>query len=107
MSIREFHWSPTEKKIARKAFDKAYQNEMLEIKNEVMKKLNGMEKLQDIWKLHNYLSQRREEVDRKYDYRYSVLISVFARLFRDGYLKENDFEGLTEEKKKAIKLLAQ
>ena len=31
MSIRDFNWSPKEKKIARAAFDKAYKKEMNEI----------------------------------------------------------------------------
>ncbi len=36
----------------------------------------------DLWDLEHYLTQRRKEIDRKYDYRYSQLTQVFGRLFR-------------------------
>ena len=38
MNQIDFKWSPGEKKIARGAFDKAYQNEMNEIKEDLVKK---------------------------------------------------------------------
>ena len=104
--MEEFNWSQSEKKIAKEAFDKAYQNEMIEIKNELIKKLNGLKDLQEIWRIHDYLSHRRKEVDKKYDYRYSVLIILFGRLYYEGYLKEKDLEGLSQEKIERIKSIA-
>jgi hypothetical protein len=106
MSLRDFNWSPKEKKIARAAFDKAYQNEMNEIKNELAKRIDNLDDLQNIWSIHNYLTKRRKDIDRKYDYRYSVLIMVFARLLKDGFLEEKDLEGLSEDKLEAIKILS-
>jgi Photoprotection regulator fluorescence recovery protein len=50
------------------------------------------------------LSQRRRTVDKIYDYRYSVLLNVFARLLRDGWLTETDLVGLQEEKIEKIKI---
>jgi hypothetical protein len=38
------------------------------------------------------------EIDNKYDYRYSVLILVFARLMKDGWLMIDDLKGLGQEK---------
>jgi hypothetical protein len=38
----------------------------------------------DLWDLEHYLTQRRKEIDRKYDYRYSQLTHVFGRLLHEG-----------------------
>ena|SRR5690554_1854727 len=107
MSIRDFTWSPEEKKISRTAFDKAYKKEMTEIKNELEKRIKNSADLQKVWSIHDYLSKRRNEIDKKYDYRYSVLITVFATLLTEGYLEEKDLEGLSEDKLNAIKFLSQ
>lgn len=107
MSIRDFNWTPEEKKITRAAFDKAYQKEMTEIKNELIKKTNNMDDLQKVWSIEDYLSEKRNEINNKYDYRYSVLITVFARLLSEGHINEKDLEGLSEEKLDAIKFLSQ
>jgi len=48
------------------------------------------------------LSDKRLEIDAKYDYRYSVLVSVFARLVQEGWLSEGDLRGLAAEKLEAI-----
>lgn len=107
MSIRDFNWSPEEKKIARTAFDKAYKKEMTEIKNKFEKRINNSDDLQKVWSIHDYLSKKRKEIDKKYDYRYSVLITVFARLLSEGYLEEKDLEGLSEDKLNSINFLSQ
>ena len=60
----------------------------------------------DIWRLHDFLSEKREEIDAKYDYRYSVLIFVFARLLKEGWLKESDLDGLHDDKVSKIIALA-
>jgi hypothetical protein len=44
------------------------------------------------------LTERRREIDRKYDYRYSVLPLVFAELVKQGRIAENDLQGLAPEK---------
>jgi hypothetical protein len=41
-----------------------------------------------IWPVHDYLSEKRRDIDQKYDYRYSVLITVFARLLFEGWTTE-------------------
>jgi hypothetical protein len=107
MSIRDFNWSLEEKKIARAAFDKAYKKEMAEIKNELELRIKKIDDLQKVWSVHDYLSKRRNEIDKKYDYRYSVLINVFVRLLSEGYISEKDLEGLSEDKLNAIKFLSQ
>lgn len=52
----------------------------------------------EMWALHDYLSAKRREIDNKYDFRYSQLIWVFGRLLREGWLREDDLQGLDEQK---------
>ena len=52
----------------------------------------------DLWDLEHYLTQRRHEIDRIYDYRYSVLPLVLANLLSHGRLVEDELHGLGEDK---------
>jgi hypothetical protein len=56
----------------------------------------------DLWDLEHYLTQRRKEIDRKYDYRYSQLTQVFGRLLHEKRLHEEELRGLREDKLKPI-----
>jgi hypothetical protein len=56
-----------------------------------------------LWDLENWLTERRQEIDKRYDYRYSVLPLVFAQLLRDGRLTEDDLHGLEQEKLDVIR----
>lgn len=40
---------------------------------------NAIRHSADLWDLEHYLTQRRKEIGRKYDYRYSRLAQVFGR----------------------------
>jgi (p)ppGpp synthase/HD superfamily hydrolase len=104
--MNELKWSKTEKNLARKAFDLAYQRECETIATKLKDMILTATKPEDLWKIHDYLTEQRERTDEKYDYRYSVLISVFARLLREGWLKEAELEGLQEDKIERIKYLA-
>jgi hypothetical protein len=44
------------------------------------------------------LTQRRQDINRKYDYRYSVLLFVFANLVREGRVSEEELRSLGEDK---------
>jgi Photoprotection regulator fluorescence recovery protein len=57
----------------------------------------------DLWDLEHYLTQRRKEIDRKYDYRYSQLTQVFGRLLYETRLSEEDLRGLRDDKLKSIR----
>lgn len=106
MSIYDLKWSSDEKKVARKAFDNAYQREMDNIKSSLMDKVSQIKTNADIWVIDDFLSEKRKIVDSKYDYRYSQLIMVFSRLLSEGYLKEEDISELAEEKREVIKKLS-
>lgn len=96
--MNDIKWTRTEKRIARKAFDSAYERECADIAKRIRAKAERIAEPDDIWRLHDYITDKRNEIDEKYDYRYSVLIIVFARLIRDGWLSFEDLEGLAEEK---------
>jgi len=96
-------WSPEEKKVARKIFDKAYHNEMEEVKKLLESKVQKIKSGKDIWEINDFLTERRISIDKKYDYRYSRLIIVLGILLSENYLTENDLNGLSEEKIEMIK----
>jgi len=98
-------WSKSEKKIAREAFEKAYERECSYLAGRIREKANQIKKPEEIWELRDFLTEKSKEVDEKYDYRYSVLDFVFARLIKDGWLEYADLEGLTEEKIEQVKSL--
>lgn len=99
----DIKWSKTEKEVARCAFDNAYQRECTAIRAKLQEMMAGASQPKDMWKMHDYLSERRRATDAKYDYRYSVLILVFSRLIKEGWMSEADLLGLDEDKIKPIK----
>ncbi len=96
--IRNLRWSETEKAIARKAFDHALQKELQEVIQKAQRMAATIEQPSDLWELESFLTTRRNEIDRKYDYRYSVLPQVFVTLVREGRLHEQQLHGLAEDK---------
>ena len=96
--MRDLRWSHAEKAIARKVFESALQQELDAVIHETKKMAAKIEQVTDVWELENYLTQRRREIDRQYDYRYSVLPEVFGNLIRKGRLREEDLRGLGDDK---------
>jgi|SRR5208282_603795 hypothetical protein len=99
-------WSKSEKIIARKAFDAALGRELHEVIQEMQKMASQIQQSSDLWDLEHYLTQRRKEIDRKYDYRYSQLTHVFGRLLYEKRLREEELCGLREDKLASIRSLA-
>jgi hypothetical protein len=95
-------WSKLEKTIARTAFDAALGRELHEVIQEVKRIANEIQESSDLWDLEHYLTERRKQIDRKYDYRYSQLTLVLGRLLYENRLSEEDLRGLREEKMKSI-----
>lgn len=106
-TMRDLKWSPAEKAIARKAFERALHRDLEAVVRETKKMAEKIEQPSDVWELERYLTQRRKEIDRQYDYRYSVLLFVFADLIRKGRLREEDLHGLSEDKLEHIRQMAQ
>jgi hypothetical protein len=99
-------WSRSEKTVARAAFDAALKRELQEIMQEAKQMANQVNEPADLWDLEHYLTQRRKEIDRKYDYRYSQLTQVFGRLLYEKRLREEELRGLREDKLKPIRSFA-
>jgi site-specific recombinase XerC len=57
----------------------------------------------ELWELEHHLTQLRKEIDRKFEYKYSTLVLVFANLVREGKLDREDLRGLSEEKLRYIR----
>ena len=103
----EPNWSRSEKALARKAFDAALGRELHEVIQEAKKMASQIQKSSDLWDLEHHLTQRRKEIDRKYDFRGSRLTDVLGRLLYENRLGEEDLRGLREEKMKSIRSFAQ
>jgi len=99
-------WSKQEKEIARKAFNVAYDREQQAILADICKRTCEANDLAELWRLQEYLTEKRIEINEKYDYRYSVLSFVFARLICEGWLQEEDLVGLADEKLYEIRRIA-
>jgi hypothetical protein len=100
---RDETWAPTEKKLARIAFDKALERHCTAITQEARRMLETTTAPSDIFRVQEYLTEQRRIVDLLYDYRYSRLLGVFGRLLSDGWLGEDDLSGLQPEKIAKIK----
>jgi hypothetical protein len=104
--VSEINWSESEKKAADEAFKKAYEREINSLIEEVRQKASEIAEIDEVWRLHDFLSSRRHEIDGKYDYRYSVLIFVFARLLKEEWLSLDELKALEREKLAKITALA-
>jgi len=101
--MNDLRWSPTEKAAARKAFDLALTREFDDVTREVKRRAAGIKDRSALWELEDYLTTSRKEIDRKYDYRYSVLPMVFAYLIREGRLSLDELCGVGEDKMESIR----
>lgn len=98
----DFKWSHAEKVIARQAFDLALRDELQTTIREAKDRAAKISEPAELWELEDWLAERRQDINRRYDYRYSVLPIVFAHLIRDGRLREEDLKGLRPEKLEQI-----
>lgn len=96
--MQDLKWSATEKVIARKAFNLALERELQAVVLEAKSMAAKIQEPSDLWDLEQYLTQRRREIDRIYDYRYSILPLVLAKLLSNGRLVEDELHGLGEDK---------
>jgi hypothetical protein len=100
-------WSKSEKAIARTVFDAALKRELQDVMQQAKQMANQIKEPADVWGLEHYLTERRQEIDRKYDYRYSQLTRVFGRLLHEGRVSEEELRGLRDDKLKSIRSLAE
>ena len=99
----DFKWSPSEKKVARKAFDVALDAALGKVMAEFKRRAAAVTSPSEMWDVEGYLRAQRQEIDEVFDYRYSQLFLVFPRLICEGYLEESLLDGLSEEKRELIR----
>ncbi|MFM7427043.1 MAG: hypothetical protein ACKO7W_18930 [Elainella sp.] len=102
----EHGWSLPEQEIARRVFDLAYKRETAELIQTVSAQAGSITEAQDMWRLNDFLSAKRHEVDGKYDFRYPFLLVVFARLVKEGWVQIQELEGLDPSKRAKISALS-
>jgi hypothetical protein len=101
--MHDMKWSKSEKKLAQQVFDAALEAELAEIVADAKARAAAASGIEDIWALQEYLFHRRRELDQKYDYRYSQLLLVFGRLLREGRIRMEQLDGLSEDKRDVIR----
>ncbi len=106
MQASEAEWTEIEKNIARTAFNQAYKREIEALLKQVQQEVSTLVDMSDLWRLHDFLSAKRHEVEGKYDYQYSVLLFVFAGLVKEGWLHLNELEGLDKDKLSKVAVLS-
>jgi hypothetical protein len=94
----DLKWSQSEKRIARRAFEQALDRELTALIQETKKRINQVSTPDELWEVEHWLTERRTEINKTYDYRYSVLPVVFAKLLRRRVLSDSDLNGLDPEK---------
>ncbi|MGO9979325.1 MAG: hypothetical protein ACLPH5_08980 [Candidatus Sulfotelmatobacter sp.] len=80
--------------------------ELQDVMRKTKQMANQIKEPADVWELEHYLTERRKEIGRKYDYRYSQLTQVFGRLLYEKRLCEGELRGLREDKLKPIRSFA-
>lgn len=91
-------WAMTEQQIAKTALKQAYQRETQALMQETRDRAGGVLQLEDVWRLHDFLSARRHDIDGKYDDDHSSLVFVLARLLKEGWLHADELSGISPDK---------
>lgn len=102
-AMNALEWSHSEKMVARKAFDLGLRNQLQATIREANARVARIQEPSELWDFENWLTERRLVINSTFDYRYSVLPVVFARLLRDGCIEESDLLGLEPDKLELIR----
>ena len=81
--------------------------ELHEVMQETKQMASQIKEPSDLRDLERSLTERRKDIDRKYDTRGSRLKDVLGRLLYENRISEDDLRGLGEEKMKSIRSFAQ
>jgi Photoprotection regulator fluorescence recovery protein len=103
--MRDLSWSKREKQIAHTAFELALDREAAALVAEVRAKARAITELDDLWLLERFLRDKRRAFEERYDYRYSVLLYVFADLIQAGWLSLDELAGLSDDKRTRVAAL--
>lgn len=106
LALYDMKWSDAEKKLARRVFMGALETELAEVIADFKRRAAIAKIPDDLWEIAEHLHSKRRDIDQKYDYRFSQLIFIFARLVREGRVQEAQLAGLSDEKLEAIRRVA-
>jgi hypothetical protein len=99
-------WSRSEKVIARTVFDAALKRELQEVMQKTKQMANQINQPSDLWDLERYLTERRKDIDSKYDFRSSRLTRVLGKLLCERRVSEDELRALRKDKVEAIRSCA-
>ena len=99
-------WTEAEKKIARRVFNAALKRELAEVMAEFKRRAAGAKDPNDMWSVQEYLAEARQQIDTKYDFRYSQLPIVLGRLLRENRIDAADLTGLSDAKLRCVRAAA-
>ena len=91
-------WGTTEKKVARRVFDAALQRELADIMADFKSRAAQASTPDDLWAIQAHLARVQHDIDRKYDYRYSMLEFVLGRLMREQRIQLQDLTGMKADR---------
>lgn len=97
LQVSELKRTETEEKIAQEALQTAYKRETSALIASVRDRASAVEKLDDLWYLHDLLSSKRYEIDGKYVYNRSTIVFDLASLVKEGWLHLDELQGLKPE----------
>ena len=106
LEVSKNQLSATEEKIAKQALQRAYEREISALMNNVRDRATSLNKIEDLWDLHDLLSTKRYEIDGKYAYNSSSIVFDFASLIKEKWLTFEDLQGLPSEMLSKISALA-
>ena len=105
-SASDVTWSRAEKAVARGAYDAALERELREVMEDARQRASRIRQPSDVWELEQYLTQRRKEIDRKYQFRASHLTQVLGELLHEKRISERELRGLHEDKLNSVRSFA-
>ena len=91
-------WSPAEKKIARKAYERARDAALSKILVQFKERAAVAASVTDMWAMEHWLREQRKDLDEMLDDRYSQLPLVFAWAIRAGHIDQEQLAGLSDDK---------
>lgn len=105
MQVDKTQWSIQEKETARAALEVAHKRETDSLVRLVREKASEIAHIDDIWRLNDFLSARRFDLDGKYDDREEEILFALARLVKEGWLTADDLTGFEPTKLSKINAL--
>lgn len=102
-TMRDLHWSPKEKATARRVFDRALHEELDATIREAKQRAERIVRPDELWALERHLTQRRKEIEAKYEFKYSSVLLLLAQLVRESRISLDELHGLSEDKLKCVR----